>query len=76
MQAVTTVNAKVASKMRSPEGRGPQPEGEGSMRSRKSDRCGSFTSAGWKRQRTVTAGHAEQLGEALLVPRRNHPNLG
>ncbi len=36
-RAVTTVNAKVASKVSSPEGRA-------------SDRCGSNTSAGWKRQ--------------------------
>src|SRR5271166_1571954 len=42
-RAVTTVNAKVASKMSSPEGRAPN-------RRAKSDRCGSFTSAGWKRQ--------------------------
>ena len=28
----------------------PQPEGEGCMGEPKSDRCGSFTSAGWKRQ--------------------------
>ena len=48
-RAVTTVNAKVASKVRSPEGRAPT-GGRRQHGEPKSDRCGSFTSAGWKRQ--------------------------
>ena len=48
-RAVTTVNAKVASKMSSPEGRAPT-GGRRQHGEPKSDRCGFFTSAGWKRQ--------------------------
>src|SRR5271166_4259067 len=48
-RAVTTVNAKVASKVSSPEGRAPT-GGRRRHGEPKSDRCGSNTSAGWKRQ--------------------------
>ena len=68
-RAVTTVNAKVASKMRSPEGRAPT-EGEGSMGSRNLiDVAPSLRRGGSDSTVTRTC---RATGEALLVPRRNH----
>jgi hypothetical protein len=48
--AVTRVNVDVASKNEWLRGPSPQPKGEGSMGVPKSDRPGTTTSAGWKRQ--------------------------
>ena len=47
--AVMKVNAKVASKVCEPEGRAPT-QGRRQHGVPKSDRCGTFASAGWKRQ--------------------------
>ena len=48
-RAVTTVNVDVASKMNGSEGRARNPRAR-QHGVPKSDRCGTFASAGWKRQ--------------------------
>src|ERR1700752_3107009 len=68
-RAVTKVNANVASKRLSPRAE-PPPNGRRQHGVSKSDRCGTLTSAGWKRQ------HGDKdiarNWRSPLAPVRNH----
>src|SRR5271165_2984446 len=69
-RAVTTVNAKVASKVSSPEGRAPNRRAKAALRSRNLiDAAPTLRRGGSDSTVTRTC---RATGEALLVPRRNH----